>query len=101
MRGPYHVAGNRPKAAIIAPVPTAESRRRLSFVWGVTAVPLDVGLKPGADRIDAAVRAAFAAGAVNVNDRVVVLAGHPIEGGQRWPTIRLVRIGEAGTSLEP
>jgi len=96
-----HVAGNRPKAAIIAPVPTAESRRRLSFVWGVTAVPLDVGLKPGADRIDAAVRAAFAAGAVNVNDRVVVLAGHPIEGGQRWPTIRLVRIGEAGTSLEP
>ena len=49
----------------------------------------------------AAVRDAFAAGAVKVGDRVVVLAGHPIEGEPRMPTLRVVKVGEAGASLEP
>jgi hypothetical protein len=47
-------------------------------------------LKPGADRMAAAVQAAFAHGAPQ--------AGHPVEGGERLPTIRVVRVGASGQS---
>jgi pyruvate kinase len=60
-----------------------------------------VPLNAGDSRMVAAVRDAFAAGAVAPGDRVVVLAGHPIEGGERFPTVRVVRVGEGGASLEP
>jgi pyruvate kinase len=48
-----------------------------------------------------AVRDAFAAGTVAAGERVVVLAGHPVEGGPLCPTVRVVRVGPAGESAEP
>jgi pyruvate kinase len=95
------VARHRPRIAIIAPVPTEAVRRQLALVWGVTPVPLRHDLANGADRIDAAVRAAVAAAAIQPDQRVLVVAGHPIEGGRRLPTIRLVKVGPGGESLEP
>jgi pyruvate kinase len=95
------VARCRPASAIVAPVPSAAVRRRLAVVWGISPVPLSADLPPGADRIDAAVRAAFAAGAVTAGQRVIVLAGHPVQGGARMPTVRVVRVGDGGTSVEP
>jgi pyruvate kinase len=94
------IARHRPACAIVSPVPRAEVRRQLALVWGVRPVPL-ADLMPGADRIDAAVRAAFTAGEVGAGQRVVVVAGHPVAGGPRQPTIRLVRVGEGGASGEP
>jgi pyruvate kinase len=95
------VARHRSKAAIIAVAAREEILRQLGLVWGVRAVPPAGPNKPGDDRIEAAVRAAFAAGAVQSGDRVVVLAGHPVEGGEGFPTIRVVRVGEDGKSCEP
>ncbi len=40
-------------------------------------------------------------GAVKAGQLVVVLAGHPHEGGDRFPTIRIVRVGDDGRSVEP
>ena len=57
-------------------------------------------IQPGDDRLDAAVRTAFAAGAIQAGALVVVLAGHPIEGGEGVPTIRVVKVGEDGRSCE-
>ena len=72
----------------------------MALVWGI--LPVTMGwLSPGEDRMEAAVRDAFRAGAVAVGDRVVVMAGHPVEGGQRFPTVRVVRVGANGTSQEP
>jgi pyruvate kinase len=95
------LARHRPRAAIVAPVPGAAVRRRLALVWGVRPVPLAEHLPAGADRMDAAVRAAFAHGAIKAGQRVIVLAGHPVEGGEHLPTLRLLRVGEGGASLEP
>jgi len=38
---------------------------------------------------------------VSAGERVVVLAGHPIEGGPLYPTVRVVRVGERGRCEEP
>jgi pyruvate kinase len=95
------VARCRPACAIVAPVPSAVVRRRLAVVWGVSPVPLAADLPPGADRLAAAVQAAFAAGAVAAGQRVVVLAGHPVQGGGRMPTVRMVRVADGGASVEP
>lgn len=95
------VARHRPRQEIVAPVPSATVRRQLALVWGVTPVPLSAELANGADRIDAAVRAAFTSGAVSVGEKALVVAGHPIEGGPRLPTIRLVCIGPDGASAVP
>ena len=91
---------NRPWAQIVAPAPGDVVPRRMALVWGI--LPVTMGwLSPGEDRMEAAVRDAFRAGAVAVGDRVVVMAGHPVEGGQRFPTVRVVRVGANGTSQEP
>lgn len=95
------VARSRPPAAIVSPVPSTAVARRLALVWGVSPVPLAAGLPSGADRLDAAVRAAYAAGVVAAGQRVIVLAGHPVQGGVRMPTVRVVRIAEGGISGEP
>jgi pyruvate kinase len=95
------IARGRPACAIVAPVPSAAVRRRLALVWGVAPVPLATDLPPGADRLNAAVRAAFAAGAVQAGQRVIVLAGHPVQGGERLPTVRIVRVGDGGASAPP
>jgi pyruvate kinase len=94
------LARYRPWARIVAPAPTAPVLRSMAMIWGVRPVPM-APLKHGDGRMVAAVRDAFAAGEVRVGDRVVVLAGHPVEGETRMPTVRVVRVGEAGASLEP
>jgi pyruvate kinase len=43
----------------------------------------------------------FDAGAVNEGALVIVLAGHPVEGGERMPTLRIVRVAAGGASVQP
>jgi pyruvate kinase len=95
------LARHRPRAAIVAPAPSSEVVRRLALVWGVQPVRMANDFPPGADRIGGAVHAAVAAGAVPVGALVVVLAGHPVEGGEHLPTIRLVRVADDGRAVEP
>jgi pyruvate kinase len=95
------VARHRPTPAIIAPAPDRSVINQLALVWGVRAVPLETPLPHGADRLAAAIRSAFRHGALRAGQLVVVLAGHPSEGGERFPTIRLVRVGDQGQSVEP
>lgn len=94
------LARYRPAARIVAPAPTGTVVRRLAMVWGVEPVMM-APVNPGDGRMGAAVRDAFAAGVVAVGDRVVVLAGHPIEADLRLPTVRVVKVGDDGASLEP
>src|SRR5205823_11144118 len=95
------VARHRPQSAIIAVASHEDVLRQLGLLWGVRAVPQAAQIQRGDDRLEAAVRAAFAAGAVKAGERVVVLAGHPVEGGEGFPTIRVVRVGDEGRSCEP
>jgi pyruvate kinase len=94
------LARYRPWAKVVAPAPTASVVRKMAILWGVRPVPMRP-LSPGEDRLLAAVKDAFAAGAVAKGERVVVLAGHPTETGPGFPTVRVVRVGEGGISLEP
>jgi hypothetical protein len=72
----------------------------MALVWGLSAVRMKEG--PAAnDRLEKVVQAAFQTGAVPAGALVVVLAGHPLERGERFPTIRVVRVGPSGNSLEP
>jgi pyruvate kinase len=95
------VARHRPAARIVAPAPTESVRQQMKLIWGVQPVRPQATLPAGADRLEASIRSAFAEGAIYEGQLVVVLAGHPVEGGARFPTIRLVRVGENGQSLEP
>jgi pyruvate kinase len=95
------VARHRPRAVVVALAPNERVLRQLSLVWGLVQVPLASALGPGEDRLETAVRTAVEHGAVKVGQLVVVLAGHPVEGGERFPTIRVVRIGEGGRSVAP
>ena len=94
------VARHRPEPAIIAVSTDDAVVRQVAVVWGVQAVAAPP-LQRGDDRLEAAVRAAFLGGAITCGTLVVVLAGHPIEGGEGFPTIRVVRVGEDGRSCEP
>jgi pyruvate kinase len=94
------VARHRPWARVVAVAPTDAVLRRLAIVWGITAVRM-TPVAPGGDRMATAVRDAFAAGTVPAGERVVVLAGHPVAGGPRFPTLRVVRVGDDGSSCEP
>jgi pyruvate kinase len=93
-------ARHRPATAIVAVAAEEQVLRRLSLVWGVQAVPAGEPVHAGDDRLSAAVRATFAAGAVKEGDLIVLLAGHPIEGAEGFPTIRVARVGEAGRPRE-
>ncbi|CAN5560839.1 pyruvate kinase [soil metagenome] len=99
-RTAFLMARHRPTATIVAPAPTPTVLRQMALVWGLRPVPMSP-LSLSEDRMIAAVRDAFRAGVVRTGQLVVVLAGHPIEGGPRFPTVRVVRVGEAGASLEP
>ena len=94
------VARHRPWAKVVAVAPTEAVLRGVALVWGIHGVRM-TPTAAGGDRMATAVKDAFAAGAVKAGDRVVVLAGHPIEGGLRFPTIRVVRVGASGNSEEP
>jgi len=94
-------ARHRPRAAIVAAAPHEEVLRQLCLVWGLVQVLLPPHPHPGEDRMEAAVRTALEHGAVTEGQLLVVLAGHPIEGGDRFPTIRVVRVGAGGRSTAP
>ena len=94
------LARYRPTALVVALGPTPAVVRQLAVSWGV--VPLLMpALGDGESRIMTSVRAAFEAGAVKAGDRLVAIAGRPLQGGQHQPTIRVVRVGPAGESLSP
>jgi pyruvate kinase len=94
------VSRHRPRIPIVVPVAHDPVYRQMALVWGLRAVRMKE--RPTApDRIEKVVQAAFHAGAVPEGALVVVLAGHPIEGGERFPTIRVVRVGPGGVSREP
>ncbi|HEX4611712.1 MAG TPA: pyruvate kinase [Urbifossiella sp.] len=94
------VTRHRPWARVVAVAPTDPVLQALALDWGVTPVRMTPA-GPGGDRMAMAVRDAFVAGTVRPGERVVILAGHPIEGGPFYPTIRVVRIGGSGESVEP
>ena len=94
------VARHRPWAKVVAVAPTEAVLRGVAPVWGIHAVRM-TPTAAGGDRMATAVRDAYAAGAVKPGDHVVVTAGHPIEGGRRFPTIRVVRVGDGGSCGEP
>jgi pyruvate kinase len=95
------VARHRPSIPIVAPATAESVRRQLAMVWGVRTVPIDPVSHSGEDRLEQVVRAAFSHGAVRSGNRVVVMAEHARETGERFPTVRVVRVGESGQSHEP
>lgn len=91
---------HRPRARVVAVAPTDAVLQRLVLVWGLTPVRM-TPVAAGGDRMATAVLDAFRAGTLAPGERAVVLAGHPIAGGPRFPTLRVVRVGEDGTPGEP
>jgi pyruvate kinase len=74
---------------------------QLAVVWGVRGVTMPFALMRGDDRIEAAVRAAFLAGAVIAGCLVLVLAGHPIEGGDGFRRFAWSTSARTARSCEP
>src|SRR5262249_40818075 len=93
------VVRHRPWARVVAVSPSEAVLRGLALVWGVIPVHMSQA-DAGCDRLATAVKDAFAAGTLKPGERAVVLAGHPIEGGPRFPTIRVVCISEGGESCD-
>ena len=94
------VVRHRPWVRVVAVAPVDAVLQGLALVWGVQPVRM-TPTAAGVDRLSTAVRDAFEAGTVQLGERIIVVAGHPIEGGPRFPTVRVVRVGEGGTSTEP
>jgi pyruvate kinase len=95
------LARHRPNARIIAPAPTEAVMRQMAIIWGLQPVYMDYCRRSGDDRLTGAVKAAFDARAIKVGDLLLVLAGHPVEGGEHLPTIRLTRVTADGLGTEP
>lgn len=94
------VAEHRPWTRVVAVAPTDAALQRLALVWGIVGVRMTRS-PAGADRMSMAVTDAWRAHALKAGERAVVIAGHPIEGGPRFPTLRVVRVGPEGESEEP
>jgi pyruvate kinase len=94
------VSRHRPRIPIVVPVEQETVFRQMALVWGLHAVRMKERLT-ASDRLEKVVEAAFQAKAVREGALVVVLAGHLIEGGDRFPTIRVVRVGPSGECVEP
>ena len=94
------VSRHHPRIPIVVPVAQETVYRQMALVWGLKAVRMKEP-STASDRLEKVVEAAFQAAAVPAGALVVVLAGHPIEGGDRFPTIRVVRVGPSGESVEP
>jgi pyruvate kinase len=94
------VVRHRPWARVVAVAPTDPVLQGLALDWGVTPVKM-TPTGAGGDRMATAVKDAFLAGTLTAGERVVILAGHPIEGGPLYPTVRLVGVGANGESVEP
>jgi pyruvate kinase len=95
------IARHRPATDVVAPVPDATILRRMALIWGVRPVLMEDCCRTGDDRLGLALRAAVMSGAVAPGQTVILLAGHPVEGGPRLPTIRVVRVGPGGEQAEP
>jgi len=95
------LARHRPQASIVAPAPSEAVLRQMALVWGLQPVHMAFCQRIGDDRISGAIQASFDAGAIRAGSLVVVLAGHPIEGGEHLPTVRVARVTEFGTASEP
>ncbi len=95
------LARHRPQAKIIAPAPDEIVLRRMAIIWGLQPVLMDYCRRTGDDRLTGAVGAAFSQKVITQGELLIVLAGHPVEGGDHLPTIRLVRVGENGQAVEP
>ena len=95
------MARHRTWVKIVAPAPTEKILRQMSIIWGLVPALMEDCHHAGDDRMSGAVKAAFDAGAVTEGQRVIVLAGHPNEGGVYLPTIRLVRVGAGGKPGAP
>lgn len=93
-------ARHRPWARVVAVAPTDAVLQKLALVWGITPVRM-TPVAPGGARMARAVKDAFATGTVKAGDLVVVLAGHPIAGEPRFPTVRVLRVGDDGTPAAP
>ncbi len=91
---------HRPGAQVVAVAPTDAIVRGLALVWGIAGVRM-CPTAYGADRLAAAVRDAFRAGVVAPGSLVVLIGGHPVEGGPHFPTVRVARVGPKGESGEP
>ncbi|MCU0703715.1 MAG: pyruvate kinase [Fimbriiglobus sp.] len=94
------VVRHRPWSRVVAVAPSDAVLCSLALDWGVIPVRM-TPTGTGGDRMATAVRDAFAAGTVKAGERVVILAGHPTEGGPLHPTLRLVGVGANGESVEP
>jgi len=87
------VSKNRPRTPIIAATPRAETYRRLSLVWGVR--PVLIEMCGDTDTVLAAAQAgAKAHGYVRDGDLVVISAGVPVGVPGRTNLIRVQVIGE-------
>ncbi|MEZ6140003.1 MAG: pyruvate kinase [Zavarzinella sp.] len=95
------LARHRPNCTVIAPAPSEQILRQMAIVWGLEPVLMDYCRRIGDDRISGAVESAFEAGKIEAGQLVVVLAGHPVEGGEYVPTIRLTRVNQRGQAIEP
>jgi pyruvate kinase len=95
------LARHRPHARIIAPTPSENVLRQMHVIWGLIPVLMDYTRRADNDRLSGAIRAAIGAGVVQPGELVLLLAGHPLEGGEHLPTIRLARITAAGQAGEP
>ena len=93
------IARHRPSMAVVAPVPTEAIFRQMAVDWGVQPVLMGA-CRAGDDRMSGALRSAFEAGVVKAGQSVILLAGHPIEGGTHVPTIQFVRVGAGGVASE-
>ncbi len=85
------VARERPRCGVVGLTPITETARRLTLVWGVKSVVTDdvSNVEEMIEKADAAVRKL---GAVEVGDRVVVIAGIPFGRAGKTNTIRIFRV---------
>ncbi len=85
------VARERPRCGVVGLTPITETARRLTLVWGVRSVVTEdvSNVEEMVAKAEAAVRKL---GAVEIGDRVVVIAGIPFGRAGKTNTIRIFRV---------
>ena len=88
------VARERPRCGVVGLTPVTETARRLTLVWGVQKRGHRgrANVEEMVEKAEAAVRKL---GAVEIGDRVVVIAGIPFGRAGKTNTIRIFRRGIA------
>jgi pyruvate kinase len=85
------VARERPRCGVVGLTPITETARRLTLVWGVKSV-VSPDVSNVEEMIVSADQAVRKLGAVEVGDRVVVIAGIPFGRAGKTNTIRIFRV---------